>query len=110
MGLELLHEWLMGLSENYNVNPYIFGGIYVGAIPFFTLSVAWIIRNKRQKKSITLPVLSTGFFLSSAYIYLMIAGENVPVWVYVIIIGLLGYGIYSTFRKIKNKQENKTAV
>ncbi|MBD3617587.1 MAG: hypothetical protein HUJ22_13560 [Gracilimonas sp.] len=110
MGLELLHEWLMGLSEDYNVNPYIFGGIYVGAIPFFTLSVAWIIRNKRQKKSITLPVLSTGFFLSSAYIYLMIAGENVPAWVYVLIIGLLGYGIYSTFRKIKNKQENKTAV
>lgn len=110
MELELVHEWLMGLSENYNVNPYIFAGIYVGAIPFFTLSVGWIIRNKRQNKAITLPVLSTGFFLSSAYIYLMIAGENVPVWVYVLIIGLLGYGMYATFRKIKKKQENKAVV
>ncbi len=110
MELEIVHEWLMGLSENYNVNPYIFAGIYVGAIPFFTLSVAWILRNKRQAKSITLPVLSTGFFLSSAYIYLMIAGENVPGWVYVLIVSLLVYGIYSTFSKIKNKQENKAAV
>ncbi|MCH2451335.1 MAG: hypothetical protein MK198_14505 [Gracilimonas sp.] len=62
MELELINECLMGLSENYNVNPYIFGGIYVGAIPFFTLSVAWIIRNKRKGKPITLPVISTGFF------------------------------------------------
>lgn len=110
MEFEFIHEWLMGLSENYSVNPYIFAGIYVGAIPFFTLSVAWIIRNKRQNRSITLPVISTGFFLSSAYLYLMIAGENVPVWVYVLIISLLGYGVYSTFKKIKNKQQNKVVV
>ena len=107
MELEFVHEWLMGLSANYNVNPYIFAGIYVGAIPFFTLSVAWIIRNKRRGDSITLPVISTGFFLSSAYLYLMIAGENVPLWVYVLIIALLGYGMYSTFNKIKNTQKEK---
>jgi ABC-type Co2+ transport system permease subunit len=110
MGIEFIHEWLLGLSENYNVNPYIFGGIYVGAIPFFTLSVAWIIRNKKREKSITLPVISTGFFLSSAYIYLMVAGENVPYWVYILIIGLLGYGIYSTFNKIKNTKRETTTV
>ncbi len=110
MELELINEWLMSLSENYNVNPYIFGGIYVGAIPFFTLSVAWIIRNKRKGKPITLPVISTGFFLSSAYLYLMIAGENVPIWVYILIIGLLGYGIYSTFMKIKNTNKEHSSV
>jgi len=104
MEFEILHEWLMGLSQNYNVNPYIFAGIYIGAIPFFTLSVAWIIRNKKKDKSITLPVFSTGFFLSSAYLYLMIAGENVPAWVYGLIIGLLGYGIYSTYTKIQKKK------
>lgn len=107
MELEIIHEWLMGLSQNYNVNPYIFAGIYVGAIPFFTLSVAWIIRNKRKAKPITLPVISTGFFLSSAYLYLMVAGENVPLWAYVLIIGLLGYGIYSTFNKIKNSHKKQ---
>ena len=110
MEIELIHEWLLGLSESYNVNPYIFAGIYVGAIPFFTLSVAWIIRNKKREESITLPVISTGFFLSSAYIYLMIAGENVPVWAYILIVGFLGYGIYSTFNKIKNTQRGATKV
>lgn len=107
MEFEFVHEWLMGLSANYNVNPYIFAGIYVGAIPFFTLSFAWLVRNKRTNRSITLPVISTGFFLSSAYLYLMVAGENVPAWVYILIIGLIGYGIYSTIKKVKNTQKEK---
>lgn len=104
MEIEAIHEWLMGLSASYNVNPYIFAAIYVGAIPFFTLSVGWIIRNKKRDKSLTLPILATGLCLSSAYIYLFIAGENVPWWVYGLLIGLLVYGVYSTFRKVKKKQ------
>lgn len=106
MELSTIHEWLMNLSADYNVNPYIFATIYVGAIPFFTVSVAWIIRNKKQEKPVTLPVLSTGFFLSSAYLYLLVAGENVPVWVYAVVVGLLGYGIYSTFKKITEKHKD----
>jgi len=94
----------MGLSANYNVNPYIFAAIYVGAIPFFTASVAWIIRNIKRDKPITLPVLSTGFWFSSAYLYLLIFGDHVPVWVYVVIFILIGYGIYSTYHKIAAKK------
>lgn len=100
MEMELVHEWLMTLSADYNVNPYVFAAIYVGAIPFFLISVAWILRNKKQDKSITLPIISTGFFLSSSYLYLLVAGENVPVFVYFVVGGLIGYGIYSAFNKI----------
>lgn len=108
MELQAIHEWLMGLSADYNVNPYIFAAIYVGAIPFFTASLAWIIHNKRKDKPITLPILATGLCMSSAYIYLIFAGEGVPVWVYLLITGLLGYGIYSIFKKIKKKKTDIT--
>jgi len=37
--------WFFGLGERYGVNPLIFGSIYVGAIPFFSLSIAWLVRN-----------------------------------------------------------------
>ena len=59
----------MGLGEQYGVNPIIFGSIYIGAIPFFSLSVAWLVRNLRQKKSIIVPTLLSGFFFISAYLY-----------------------------------------
>jgi len=95
----------MGLSANYNVNPYIFAAIYVGAIPFFTASLTWLIRNIKRGKSITIPILSTGFWFSSAYLYLLIFGEHVPAWVYVFIFILIGYGIYSTYHKVTDKKE-----
>jgi glucose 1-dehydrogenase len=59
---ESFKDWFLSLGENYGVNPYIFGGIYVGAIPFFFLCLGWTIKNIRKKKPFTLPLLLTGFF------------------------------------------------
>lgn len=96
-------NWFTGLGRKYNVNPAVFGGIYVGAIPFFTLSVGWIIRNLRRKRSVVVPVLAASFFFISAYLYLLIVGRNIPAWVYVAIVAMIGFGLYSTIRKIRAK-------
>ena len=96
-------EWFMGLGEQYGVNPIIFGSIYVGAIPFFTLSVAWLVRNLRRKQSIVLPVLSASFFFISAYLYLLIVGHDIPVWVYVFVAAMIGYGAFATVQKVRRQ-------
>lgn len=101
---ETFKEWFFSLGENYGVNPYIFGGIYIGAIPFFFLFLSWTIKNIRQKKPIVIPVLLTGFCFISAYLYLIIAGKNIPVWVYVFIGVMIVYGIYSTVKKIRKSE------
>ena len=98
-----LKTWFLSLGEQYNVNPIIFGTIYVGAIPFFGISLTWLIRSMKAKKSIVLPLLSTGFFFISAYLYLIIVGKNIPVWVYLFIGAMVLYGIYSTVTKIEGK-------
>lgn len=100
------YQWFMNLGDQYGVNPIIFGSIYVGAIPFFTLSIAWLIKNYRKGISIVLPVLSASFFFVSAYLYLMIAGQNVPWWVYGIVVLMLVYGAWSTYTNVK-KQINE---
>ena len=96
-------DWFLSLGEQYGVDPIIFGSIYVGAIPFFSLSVEWIIRNYRKGKSITLPVLLAGFFFVSAYIYLFIAGHNIPSWVYALLATMIIYGAISTYRSTRKK-------
>lgn len=100
---ETFKEWFLSLGDKYNVNPYIFGGIYIGAIPFFFLCLAWTIKKIKQKKSFVFPLLLTGFFFISAYLYLIIVGKNIPVWVYIFIGVMILYGVYSTFKKVKNK-------
>lgn len=102
---ETIKHWFLSLGENYGVNPYIFGGIYVGAIPFFFICLSWTIKNIKQKKSFVLPLLLTGLFFISAYLYLIIAGKNIPVWVYIFIGIMILYGVYSTLKKIKRQRK-----
>lgn len=100
---ETFKDWFLSLGEKYGVNPYIFGSIYIGAIPFFFLCLAWAVKNIRNKKPFVIPVLLTGLCFISAYLYLIIVGKNIPVWVYVFIAVMVLYGVYSTFKKIKSK-------
>lgn len=101
-------DWFLGLGEQYGVNPYIFGGIYIGAIPLFFLALGWTIKNIREKKSFIVPLLLTGFCFISAYVYLIIAGKNIPVWVYIFIGVLVAYGVYSTYQKIRKGVKTST--
>ena len=98
-------EWFLGLGEQYHVNPYIFGGIYIGAIPFFFLCLGWTLKNIKNKKPFVLPALLTALFFISAYLYLIFVGKNIPVWVYVFIGFMIVYGIYSTIAKIKKNMK-----
>jgi len=96
-----IHDWFFSLGPKYGVNPIIFGVIYVGAIPFFGMSIGWLIRNLRKKQSIVLPTLTAGFFFVSAYLYLIVAGKNIPVWVYFFVAAMLVFGGVSTLGKIR---------
>ncbi len=106
MSWETIQNWFLSLGMEYGVNPFIFGAIYVGAIPFFSLSIGWLIRNYRKGKSIVLPALSAMFFFISAYIYLIFAGKNVPWWVYGVVVLLIVIGAYSNIIKVR-KQINE---
>ncbi len=96
-------EWFLSLGENYGVNPYIFGGIYIGAVPLFFLFLGWTIKKMRKKQSFVIPLLLTGSCFISAYVYLIIVGKNIPVWVYVFIGAMVLYGVFSTYKKIRNR-------
>ena len=99
--LDAAREWFLSLGAEYGVNPWIFGGIYIGAIPLFSLSVAWLVRNARRGQSVAVPALAAGFCFVSAYLYLIVAGENVPAWVYGFVALLVVGGGWSTWRKVR---------
>ncbi len=94
-------DWFFSLGAQYGVNPIIFGAIYVGAIPFFSLSIAWLIRNLRRGRSPVAPILCASFCFVSAYLYLLVAGKNIPAWVYVFLGVMIAFGVYSTVRKVR---------
>lgn len=98
-----LHGWFFGLGARYGVDPIVFGAIYVGAIPFFLLSIGWLVRRLRCGRSIVIPVLCAGFWFVSAYLYLAVAGHDIPLWVWAAFGGLVAYGIVSTVRDVRRR-------
>ena len=98
-----INQWFLTLGAEYGVNPYIFGGIYVGAIPFFLLSIGWLVKRARAGRSTALPTMLAGFFFVSAYLYLAIAGRNIPLWVWIFLAALVIYGAFSTIRDTRKK-------
>ncbi len=73
------------------------------AIPFFFLCLAWTIKKMREKKPFLFPLLLTGLSFISAYVYLIIAGKNIPFWIYIFIGVMVAYGVFSTIRKIRKQ-------
>lgn len=103
MSLEAVNAWLLGLGAQYGVNPYIFGALYIGAIPFFLLSIAWLVRRRRAGRLIVVPVLCAGLCFVSAYLYLAIVGRDIPLWDWLMLAVLIAYGGWSTIRDIGRK-------
>jgi hypothetical protein len=101
--LESINEWILALGAQYNVNPYIFAGIYVGAIPFFLASIAWLVKCAREGRSTVLPTMLAGFFFVSAYLYLAIFGQDIPAWVWILLAVLIAYGAWSQVRDTRRK-------
>jgi len=101
--IDAIKDWFLNLGREHGVNPFVFGAIYVGAIPFFSLSIAWLIRNLRRRRSPVVPALAASLCFVSAYLYLLVAGKNIPAWVYLFVAGMLAFGVYSTVRKIKSR-------
>lgn len=101
--LETINQFVLGLGAEYGVNPYIFGAIYIAAIPFFIASIGWLVKRARAGQSTLLPTMMAGFFFVSAYIYLAIAGENIPVWVWFFLAALIVYGAWSQIRQTRKK-------
>jgi hypothetical protein len=98
-----VQDWFLSLGREYGVNPLIFGTIYVGAIPFFFASIAWLVRRARAGRSTVLPTLCAGFCFVSAYLYLAIAGRNIPVWVWIFLGVLIVYGAVANIRSTRAK-------
>jgi cellulose synthase/poly-beta-1,6-N-acetylglucosamine synthase-like glycosyltransferase len=100
---ETFVTWFFSLGEQYGVNPLIFGALYLGSIPLCSLAAAWLISNHKKDVSIVLPAVIGGLFFISAYLYLIIAGENVPMWVYLFTVMSVVFGGYGTLLHIRRK-------
>ncbi len=100
---DAITEYYTTLGKKYSVNPIVFLAIHVLATPPFLFSVAWLIKNIKKSKSVLFPIAFSLLFFNAANIYLVLAGKNIPFWIYGIIGLMTLFSGYVTYKKIKKK-------
>ncbi len=96
-------DWLRRLAVQYQVNPVVFASLYLGAIPFTIASVAWAARNHRLGRPNWLPIGLACLSFSSATLYVLIAGRNLPPAAYVVLGLILAYGLWAVRHSLRKK-------
>ncbi len=100
---EAIERWLTEIGDEYGVDPVVYAVIYVGALPFFLLSVGWTVRGLRRHESVVVPLLATALFFLAPTLYVFLAGRNLPSWVYVLLVALAVLGGAATARRIRRQ-------
>ncbi len=98
--------------ENYGVNPTIFIIIYLVSVPIFYYSLFRTLRAITKNLGREIMFWSAIFLCVNItpFIYVFIFGRNIPWWVYVIIVILIGQGVLSLILKIRKKPETETKI
>ena len=93
---------LGGLGDAYGVDPLVYAVLYVGSAPLFFGSLAWLIRRLRRREDWAVPGASTALFFSLPTLYVVVAGRDLPWWVYAVLIVLAGIGALGAFRRARS--------
>jgi len=90
--------------DQYGVNPAIFLVIYLISVPFFYYSLFRVVRALAKKRGKEALAWGTVFLCATLapFMYVLFFGRNLPWWVYGIIALLIGYGIFSLIRKLRD--------
>ena len=107
--LESLNNWAQEVKSTYNVNPYIFIGLYLGCAPIFWLSIVQMVRSlaKKNVDKIIKWAIVLGITILLPLVYVAIFGRNLPTWFWFVLVGFLILSVLSTLRNIKKKFKEK---
>ena len=101
-----LIDWLGSLGEQYGVDPVVYAVLYVGAAPFFFISLGWLINRLRRHEPWAVPAASTTFFFILPTLYVVLAGRNLPWWTWAVLVGLTVLGAVSAIRRIRSEMRS----
>ncbi len=100
----LFKDWAMSMGEKHAVDPLLLGSLYLCSKVSLFSFLGFVVRNIRAKKPFLLLLLFASVSFSIPYTYLIIAGRDIPVWVYLLIGTIFLFGAYSIWKKVTEKQ------
>lgn len=106
-----LADWAAGVMARargtYGVNPVVFLVIFLGSGPVFYYSLFRLLRSLARKSGDRTGLWSAVFLGATAapYLYVLVFGRNLPIWVYGILVLLIGQGAWSLVKRLRTTEK-----
>jgi len=94
-------DYLWHQAGIHEVDPVVFSCLYLLSKVLVVVFIAWAIKNLRGKKPILLPLICAAIGYSLPYLYLIIAGKDIPLWIYLLISSVYIFSGWSISKKIR---------
>jgi len=120
---QYIHSFYELAVHTYHVNPVVFLILYLGTVPFFYLSIFFMLREvvrlRKSKRKLALGALledrtfDVWFLVFVAanvlpYTYIAIWGRNVPLWVWIPIALVIAYAAYRLYLQVRARRKKRT--
>lgn len=101
----IIKNYLFHQAYLHQVDPWLFGALYLLSKILFLIFLGWAIKKLRENRSILLPLLFAALGYSLPYLYLIIAGKNIPLWIYLVITLIYIFSGWSIRAKLRTARE-----
>ena len=104
--IEAILTWIgdlaVSIRERHGVNPYVFLALSAVCGPLFYYSLYRMARALKSERS-AVGRWSLIFLAATAtpYLYVLIFGRNLPWWVYVVLVAVVGLGVRQLVGKLR---------
>jgi hypothetical protein len=100
-----IRDLMDGARSKYGVDPVVFLVIYLTSVPFFYYSIFRMVRALARRRQNEIITWSTVFLAATVapFLYVLFFGRNLPWWVYLVVALLIGQGVYSLVRRLRQK-------
>lgn len=101
----------MHQAELHRLIPWLFAVLYLLSKLLFLIFLGRAVKNLKNKKSFLLPLLFAALGYSLPYLYMVISGKNIPLWIFMVISVIYlfsGWSIYVKLREARLQATDQT--
>ena len=108
--IEYIGNWLQSIQYKYNVNPYIFGAIYIAsAVPWWYGLYRTIDCLRKKQMGITVRwLVIVGFLTIAPFLYVAVFGRNLPVSFWIIIAAIVVISFINLAKKLQQSLKSNS--
>jgi hypothetical protein len=107
-----IESWAMMVQARYAVNPVVFIALNILCAPLFYYSIYRTVHAATRRRPREVRFWGSVFMAISVvpYLYVLVFGRHLPLWVVMVIVALVTHGIVVLVRKIRGANTRANAT